>query len=72
MKIWECSIDLVKYLSETVADLHGKKVLELGYSSSHVFTNFESTNLQKYFYEIIYQNRQKMEIYNRLFEQKTL
>jgi len=30
MKIWECSIDLVKYLSETVADLHGKKVLELG------------------------------------------
>ena len=30
MKIWECSLDLVKYLSETVADLHGKKVLELG------------------------------------------
>ena len=30
MKIWECSIDLVKYLSETVVDLHGNKVLELG------------------------------------------
>jgi hypothetical protein len=30
MKIWECSIDLVKYLSGTVVDLHGKKVLELG------------------------------------------
>ena len=30
MKIWECSIDLVKYLSESVDSLHGQKVLELG------------------------------------------
>ena len=30
MKIWECSIDLVKYLSESVDSLNGQKVLELG------------------------------------------
>ena len=30
MKIWECSIDLVTYLSTIVNDLQGKKVMELG------------------------------------------
>ena len=30
MKIWECSLDLVNYLSKSPDNLHGKKVLELG------------------------------------------
>ena len=30
MKIWECSLDLVNYLSKSPSNLREKKVLELG------------------------------------------